>query len=53
MLGQFGHWKTPFAKDFNMPSLNRLVPMHLDLIDGGGSSDDAAKVAVKRVGSLS
>ena len=50
MLAQFGHWKTPFAKDFGTPSVNRLVPMHMDLIDGGGSSNDAAKVAVARVG---
>ncbi len=50
MLAQFGHWKTPFAKDFDTPSLNRLVPMHIDLIDGGGSSNDAAKVSVERVG---
>ncbi|OGA18922.1 MAG: molybdopterin oxidoreductase [Betaproteobacteria bacterium RIFCSPLOWO2_02_FULL_63_19] len=49
MLAQFGHWKTPFAKDFDTPSLNRLVPMNLDLMDGGGSSNDAVKVSVRRV----
>ena len=50
MLAQFGHWKTPFAKDFGTPSVNRLVPMNMGLMDGGGSSNDAAKVAVTRVG---
>ena len=50
MLAQFGHWKTPFAKDFGTPSVNRLVPMNIGLMDGGGSSNDAAKVAVTRAG---
>src|SRR5262249_12831811 len=30
MMGQFGHWKTPVARDYDVPNLNRLVPMHLD-----------------------
>ena len=50
MIGQFGHWKTPYAKDFQMPSLNDLVPMTMDLIDGTGSSIDAVRVSVARVG---
>ena len=25
LLGQFGHWATPLAKDFEMPSLNKLA----------------------------
>ena len=50
MVGQFGHWKTPFAKDIPMPSLNDLVPMTTDLIDGTGSSIDAVKVRIRRVG---
>jgi phenylacetyl-CoA:acceptor oxidoreductase len=50
MVGQFGHWKTPFAKDIPMPSLNDLVPMTMDLIDGTGSSIDAVKVRIRRVG---
>lgn len=49
MVGQFGHWKTPYAKDLQMPSLNDLVPMTMDLIDGTGSSIDAVKVAVHRM----
>jgi phenylacetyl-CoA:acceptor oxidoreductase len=51
MLGQFGHWKTPYARDFNVPSLNSLVPMHMDFLDGGGSSVDATKVNVRRLAS--
>ena len=50
MVGQFGHWKTPFAKDIPMPSLNDLVPMTMDLIDGTGSSIDAVKVRIRRAG---
>jgi len=49
MIGQFGHWKTPFAKDFETPSLNDLVPMAMDMIDGTGSTVDVARVNVKRV----
>ena len=49
MIGQFGHWKTPVAKDFKMPSLNDLVPMHIDFLDAGGASLDATKVRVKPV----
>ena len=49
MLGQFGHWKTPFASDFKVPSLNSLVPMHMEFLDGGGSSIDATKVSVRRL----
>lgn len=49
MIGQFGHWKTPFAKDIPMPSLNDLVPMSMDLIDGTGSSIDAVRVRIRLV----
>ena len=49
MIGQFGHWKTPFAKDLDMPSCNDLVPMNMDLADGGGSTVDAALVSVRRL----
>lgn len=50
MVGQFGHWKTPYARDFGMPSVNSLVPMHADFLDGGGSTVDATKVALRRLG---
>ena len=51
MIGQFGHWKTPYAKDLNAPGLNSLVPMHMDFLDGGGSTNDTTKVNVRRLGS--
>lgn len=50
MIAQFGQWATPFAKDLEVPGLNDLVPMHPDFIDGSGSSIDATKVSVRRVG---
>jgi phenylacetyl-CoA:acceptor oxidoreductase len=50
MVGQFDHWATPFAKEFNMPSMNPLVPMLLDLTDATGSGADIVPVAVARVG---
>ncbi|MGR8950423.1 MAG: molybdopterin-dependent oxidoreductase [Gammaproteobacteria bacterium] len=53
MVGQFGHWKMPYAKDIKAPGLNDLVPMHPDFLDGHGSSIDATKVSVRKVGVLS
>lgn len=50
MIGQFGHWKTPYAKDLKTPSLNSLVPMHMDFLDGTGSSVDATKVTIRKLG---
>jgi phenylacetyl-CoA:acceptor oxidoreductase len=50
MLAQFGHWKTPYAKEMKRPSLNKLVPMNQDYIDGGGASIDGTKVYITRVG---
>lgn len=46
MIGQFDHWATPFAKDFNAPSMNALTPMLLDLTDATGSSADLVRVKV-------
>lgn len=46
MLGQFGQWKQPVAKDMKRPSLNNLVPMNMDLVDGGGSVADVVKVKI-------
>jgi phenylacetyl-CoA:acceptor oxidoreductase len=50
ITGQFGHWKTPFARDFDMPSANSLVPMHVDFLDGSGGTVDATKANVRRAG---
>ncbi len=46
MLAQWGHWLTPVAKELKRPSLNNLVPMNMDLIDGGGSTADVVKVRI-------
>jgi phenylacetyl-CoA:acceptor oxidoreductase len=42
--------KTPFARDFDMPSANSLVPMHVDFLDGSGGTVDATKANVRRAG---
>ena len=46
LLGQFGHWATPFAKDFEMPSMNKLVPMSIELTDATGSGADIVRVSL-------
>ena len=48
LLGQFGHWATPVAKDFGMPSMNKLVPMSLELTDATGSGADVVKVSLRK-----
>ena len=49
MIGQFDHWKTPFAKDLDMPSMNTVTPMSLKLTDATGSGADLVRVAVTRL----
>ena len=49
LLGQFGHWATPVAKDFGMPSMNPLVPMSLELTDATGSGADVVKVKLEKI----
>jgi len=50
MLGQFGQWKTPYARDLGLPTMNDLVPMLPELmICGTGSGADAVKVMVRRL----
>ena len=53
MIGQFDHWATPLAKTFKTPSMNKLVPMLVDLTDSSGSGADLVKVSVKRLRSAS
>jgi len=48
LIGQFGHWATPLAKDFGVPSLNTLAAMSMDLTDATGSSADIVRVAARR-----
>ncbi len=50
LIGQFGHWATPFAKDFGVPSMNSLVPMSMQLTDATGSGSDLVRVSLKRAG---
>ncbi|MBI3445005.1 MAG: molybdopterin-dependent oxidoreductase [Magnetospirillum sp.] len=47
--GQFQHWKTPFAKDLNYPSLNSISQMSLELTDATGSGADVVRVRVVKV----
>jgi phenylacetyl-CoA:acceptor oxidoreductase len=49
MVGQFDHWATPVAKEFDMPSMNALVPMLLGLTDATGSAADIVPVAITRL----
>ena len=48
LIAQFDHWATPYAKDFGVPSLNRLAPMSMDLTDATGSGADIVRVSVRR-----
>ena len=48
MIGQFEHWKTPFAKDIKMPSLNSITPLSLKLTDATGSGSDHMRVKLSR-----
>ena len=48
LLGQFGHWATPVAKDFEMPSLNKLATMSLELTDATGSGADLVRVSLRK-----
>jgi len=50
MIGQFDHWKTPYAKDFHVPSMNTVTPMSMKLTDATGSSADLVRVSLRRVG---
>jgi len=49
IIGQFDHWATPFAKDFEMPSLNTVAPMTIELTDATGSGSDIVRVALRRM----
>jgi phenylacetyl-CoA:acceptor oxidoreductase len=48
LIAQFDHWATPYAKDFGVPSMNRLTPMSLDLTDATGSGADLVRVSLKK-----
>ena len=48
MIGQFGHWETPLAKDFGVPSLNTLASMSIAQTDATGSGADIVRVALRK-----
>jgi phenylacetyl-CoA:acceptor oxidoreductase len=48
MIGQFDHWKTPYAKDLKLPSLNSLTDLSLKLTDGTGSGSDVMRVKITK-----
>ena len=48
MIGQFDHWKTPYAKDLNLPSLNSLTDLSLKLTDSTGSGSDITRVKITK-----
>jgi len=48
MIGQFDHWKTPFAKDLELPSLNSVTSLSLSLTDSTGSGSDLARVKITK-----
>jgi phenylacetyl-CoA:acceptor oxidoreductase len=47
-IGQFDHWVTPLAKDFEMASLNALATMSMALTDATGSGADIVRVSIAR-----
>ena len=46
--GQFGHWKTPFARDLEIPNLNPLTDPATSSLDAGGSLSDVVKVRIRK-----
>ena len=46
--GQFGHWKTPFAKDLGIPNLNALTAAKTTVLAAGGSASDVVKVRITK-----
>lgn len=48
-IGKFNHWITPVAKDIDVPNLNDLTPISLELTDAMGSGSDMVRVAVKKL----
>lgn len=49
IVGQFGHWATPYAKDIKAPTLNSITPMSLELTDATGSGADIVRVSIRRM----
>jgi phenylacetyl-CoA:acceptor oxidoreductase len=47
IIGQFDHWKTPYAKELQFPSLNTVAALSLDLTDSTGSGSDLVRVSIR------
>ncbi len=43
---QFGHWRTPVARELGWPNMNPLTPISYKLTDKTGSASDEVKVKV-------
>lgn len=52
IIGQFGHWVMPYAKDLKSPTLNSIAPMSLELTDATGSGADIVRVSIRRIASM-
>lgn len=48
MIGQFGHWVTPVAKEKALPSLNAVSALAVSLTDSTGSGSDLVRVSIRR-----
>ncbi|MBT6094462.1 MAG: molybdopterin-dependent oxidoreductase [Rhodospirillaceae bacterium] len=48
MIGQFDHWATPVAKDFDLASLNSVTALSVSLTDATGSGADLMRVSVRK-----
>jgi phenylacetyl-CoA:acceptor oxidoreductase len=46
VMGQFGQWLTPVAKDLQIPSINLVAGLDIGLIDAIGSGADIVKVKI-------
>jgi phenylacetyl-CoA:acceptor oxidoreductase len=53
IIGQFGHWATPYAKDLKAPTMNAITPMSIELTDATGSGADIVRVSIKRLAAAS
>ena len=49
IVGQFGHWATPYATKIKAPTMNAITPMSLELTDATGSGADIVRVSVRRM----
>ena len=48
-VGKFNHWITPIAKDMDIPNLNDLTPISLELTDAMGSGTDLVRVSIRKL----